>query len=992
MTHFAAAPFTRRTVWGALLSVVVCTGTGLAAQRTYEADVRPILKAHCFQCHGEAGEREGGLDLRLRRLIVAGGDSGSAIVPGEPANSSLMARIRTGEMPPGDDQRLSNNEIAVIEEWISAGAPTARAEPEALGDEPRFTAEERGWWSFQPLTRPPLPRVRNNQQVANAIDVFLLARLEKLAMADSATGALGRDASSRHSNGEAGGLLPATFAARAAAPTLVRRAAFDLLGLPPTPEDVDSFVADPSADAWARLIDRLLSSPHYGERWGRYWLDVAGYADSEGYTEEDAVRPHAYRYRDYVIAAFNADKRFDEFIVEQLAGDELIGPDAPPAGDAMEKLTATGYLRMAPDGTASRDVDQDLARNQVVADTVQIVGTSLLGLTIHCAQCHDHRYDPISQADYYRFRAIFEPALDWKKWKTPAARRISLYSDTDRQTRARLEAEAKQVDAERKRIADEYIARTIEQELLLVDDHLRDDLRAAYETAAAQRTDRQKQLLNEHPSVANISAGALYLYDRRREARARDVEAKRAEKLQQYLAAARTQALAKLPAETRAEVEMALAREPGERSPQQASLLAAHPAVAIREADLAPQAVDELAVYKRAAEEIRKSRMKQHLQEFTDKAAKIRAEIPPEPFVRALREEPGSVPATFVFHRGDHDQPKQEVLPAELSVLNPDLTFAKNDPALPSTGRRLQFARHLTRGRHPLVARVIVNRIWMHHFGRGLVNSPADFGVLGERPTHPKLLDWLAVELIDSGWSVKHVQRLVMTSRAYQQTSEVLADVAQADPDNHYYARMSVRRLDSDALRDAVLAVSGELHLKLYGEPVPVMEDEVGQIVLGRENLDGERKPTKPIPLGAEAFRRSVYVQARRSRPLAVFDVFDTPAMTPNCDQRATSNVAPQSLLLMNSQFVADYAERFAERLEGQAGSRLRDQVALGWRVAFGSVPAEVDIRAAVAFVEQQAHVIRDKTSEATAEDARRGGLASYCHALLSSNRFLYVE
>lgn len=974
----------RRALPWALLIVGASACGAFAESRSYESDVRPVLKAHCFQCHGEDGNKKGGLDLRLRRLMVAGGDSGPAIVPGKPQESVLVERIRAGEMPPGEDRHLSPRDIQVIEQWVAGGAPTARAEPEALGDEPIFTQEERNWWSFRPLTRPAVPMVQNASAASNAVDLFLLSRLEMAAVEDPDRKTLYQ------------------FAGRATPPTLARRASFDLLGLPPAPGESaalpgesTALVQDQSEAAWARRIDRLLASPHYGERWGRFWLDVAGYADSEGYTDEDVVRPHAFRFRDYVIAAFNADKPFDQFVVEQLAGDELVGPGADLSPEAIEKLTATGFLRMAPDGTATSSVDQNLARNQVIADTVQIVGTSLLGLTINCAQCHDHRYDPISQADYYRFRAIFEPALNWKQWKTPASRQVSLYTEADRQTRSRLEEEAKKVDAERKEVAADYIARTIEQELLLVADELRDDLRTAYRTAVAQRTAAHKKLLNDHPSIANISEGALYLYDRRRDARVRDIEAKRAEKLQRFIAAKTAEELEKIPAEVRAHVQAALETDVAQRTPEQLALLVSYPGVVVTEASLAqsnPAAVAELALYSQAAAEISQASIKKHLQEFTDKAAGIRQAIPPEPFVRALRESAGDVPPTFVFHRGDHDQPKQQVLPAGLSVLERDAGIPENDPTLATTGRRLRFARYLTDGRHPLVARVIANRIWLHHFGRGLVNSPGDFGVLGERPSHPELLDWLAIELIESAWSVKHLHRLIMTSTAYQQSSEVGAALAGADPENRLYARMSVRRLDGDALRDAVLAVSGKLHHKLYGEPVPVMEDEVGQIVIGRENLDGERKPTNPIPLGGEEFRRSVYVQARRSRPLAVFDVFDAPAMTPNCDRRASSNVAPQSLLLMNSEFAASFSSSFADRLLAEAGREPRDQIVLAWQLAYAATPGDEDVTAALAFIELQRKAIQQTNPDTKPDVGHQQALTSFCHALLSSNRFLYVE
>ncbi len=323
-------------------------------------------------------------------------------------------------MPPGN-KKLTGEEVAVIGRWIAAGAVSIRAEQEKLDETNSFTEDDREFWAFQPITRltvptapatsPGKPTSAAWSRVRNPIDAFLIAKLE------------------------ANGL---TFSPEAGKATLIRRVFYDLIGMPPSPEEVDLFLADEAPDAYERLIERLLNSPHYGERWGRHWLDVAGYADSEGYTNDDTVRKEAFKYRDYVIRSFNADKPFDQFIQEQLAGDEMIDPAVVSSGfknlppDAIEKLTATGFLRMAPDGTGSGGVDQKLARNQVITDTIKIVATSLLGLTVGCAECHNHRYDPIPQADFYRLRAVFEPALDWKNWRAPPARLVSLYTDADR--------------------------------------------------------------------------------------------------------------------------------------------------------------------------------------------------------------------------------------------------------------------------------------------------------------------------------------------------------------------------------------------------------------------------------------------------------------------------------------------------------------------------------------------------------------------------------
>src|SRR5262245_34551350 len=353
------------------------------APLTFEKDVRPILKAHCFECHGEGKKLKGGLDVRLRRYLVEGRNTRAAVVPGKTKDSVILDQLRSQKMPPGK-RKLTKDEIAVIERWIAAGAKIAQAEPASLPVGLQFTAAERAYWAFQPIRRPAAPHVKQQRLICTPIDAFLLAQLEAKELG---------------------------FSAEADKVTLIRRAYFDLIGLPPTPREVDDFLSDQSSDAYEKLIDRLLASPHYGERWGRHWLDVAGYADSEGFTGEDPVRASAWRYRDYVLRAFNEDRPFDEFIREQLAGDELVRPPyAKLQGPDLDRLIATGFLRMAPDGSASKQVDLPAATNQTVADTVQIVSTALLGLTVQCAQCHNHRYDPIPQLDYYKIRAVFEPA------------------------------------------------------------------------------------------------------------------------------------------------------------------------------------------------------------------------------------------------------------------------------------------------------------------------------------------------------------------------------------------------------------------------------------------------------------------------------------------------------------------------------------------------------------------------------------------------------
>ena len=899
---------------------LLAIGAAQSEELSFEQHIRPMLKANCFHCHGEEGKREGGLDLRLMRLIVVGGDSGTSLIPGDTEASVILGRVRSGEMPPVD-KKLSESEISLLERWIAEGAKTARPEPEQIGAGPLFTDEERNFWSFQPIRRTELPMVRETTAIRTPVDQFVLAKLEDAGLSFSP------DADRR---------------------TLIRRVCFDLLGLPPSVEEVDSFLKDDSLDAYERLLDRLLASPNYGERWGRHWLDVAGYADSEGYTDEDTPRDWAYFYRDYVIASFNADKPFDIFIHEQLAGDELVTPPYKNLNeDQIERLAATGFLRMAPDGTAAGGIDQNVARNEVVADTIKIVSSSLMGLTVGCARCHDHRYDPIPTVDYYRLRAVFEPALDWKHWRVPMARRISLYTDADRELAAKINAEAAEIDKQREAKAQEYIDRTLEEELATLSESVRDALRVAYRTIAKDRNSEQLALLKEYPSVASISVGSLYLYDRRRESKAGQIDAARREK------------------------EKRLANE------QDPTALAA-----------------EIQRDIEAAAKLRAEKAADDLKRYQEQADAIRSTIPPERFLRAIAEAPSQIPSTFVFFRGDHEQPKDEVAPTGLSVLETRLasTLPTNDDSLPSTGRRLAFAKQLTDPRYPLTARVIVNRIWLQHFGRGIVHSPSDFGLLGDRPTHPELLDWLASEFIESGWHVKQLHKLVMMSTAYRQSSQRTDQHEAVDPDNKLYGRMSIRRLESEAVRDALLTISDKLNRNLFGPPVPVMEDEVGQIVIGKENLDGERKPGQTVPLHGEEFRRSAYVQVRRSRPLGVLETFDNPAMTPNCEQRNASNVAPQSLLFMNSDLVVEYSEHFAARVVRDVGADRGEQVRLAWQLAFATVTSESEIAAATVFLRQQEQLFRDsptKPKELTAESL---ALSSFCQALLSSNRFLYVE
>jgi len=820
------------TGWGlVVLAWLVWVGPAVAEPPTFERDVRPILKTYCFDCHGAEEKLSGGLDLRLRRFALQGGESGPAIEVGQPAASLLIERMRSGEMPPFA-KKVPPEKIAQIEAWIAAGATTDRVEPERLPPGIDITPEERAWWAFQPLTRPVVPRLEGSvasleeaqaqpsaDLVLTPVDAFVLATLR------------------------ARGLRMAPTADRL---TLLNRVAFDLTGLPPSAAEAELYLSDLAPEAYERMVERYLASPHYGERWARHWLDTAGYAESEGNGSDDTPRPYAYKYRDYVIQSFNKDKSFRDFLVEQLAGDELVPlPWNNLRAEQVEPLVATGFLRMGVDGTASGP-DSEETSNLVVSDALKIVSTSLLGLSVGCAQCHDHKYDPIPQVDYYRLRAVFEPALDPAHWRRPAQRLVSLYTDADRARAAEVDQAAQALQVAFNEKQSRFVREAFDKVLEKFPEEQRPGLREAYTTPEAQRSEAQKKLLADNPSL-NINPGVLYQYN-----------------------------------------------QP-------------------------------------AADELKRD------QQVID--AK-RAEKPVEEFVSVTNEVPGVVPSTHLFHRGDYRDKRQVITPGDLTIAAPEGTrfeIPDKGPEGQPTGRRLAWARHLTSGRHPLLGRVLVNRFWMQHFGRGIVETAADFGLLGTRPTHPELLDWLACEFADRGFSLKEFHRLILHSAVYRQASvarSMAVNPREVDTLNTLYWQFPVRRLDAEVLRDRMLMASDRLDRRLYGAAVPVEEDFSGQVLAG----DGVR-------------RRTVYLQVRRSKPVSFLAAFDAPIMTLNCERRISTTGAIQSLMLMNGESVLKEAAHFAARVrrDTSPGERLAEAEALwakypppgsAWRYGLGTFDA----------------------------------------------------
>jgi hypothetical protein len=849
--------------------------SSLHAAPVFETDIRPLLKTHCFHCHGEGGRKEAGLDLRLRRFIVQGSPkNGPAISPRNPQSSHLLDAVRSGDMPK-DAKPLAPSEITLLESWIAAGAPTLRDEPTSIPDV-YITDEERRFWSFQPIASPPIPPGQ-----PNPIDAFIAAKLHAANL---------------------------DFLPPADPRTLIRRASFDLLGLPPSPEQTEAFVAacsPPTPENLNRaldsLVDQLLTSPHYAERWGRHWLDAAGYADSNGH-DDDSLRPHAWHYRDYVVRAHSSDMPWNRFLTEQLAGDELAGVSHDSATAAInhkdntDLLAATGFLRMAPDPTDASVADPDLARNQVLADTIKTVSSSLMGLTVACAQCHDHRYDPISHADYHRLRAVFEPLYNWKQWRQPAQRLYSLYSPEERAKAAAIESEAAAIDASRSTFALNRLDEIFAERLAKVPDPDREAVRTARNTEDAKRTPEQVALLKQYVE-ANVARneGLLLLFDPPAEAKRKEMEAK---------------------------------------------------------------------------------------------AAALRATKPTEHFLMAATES-GPPPPTFRFHRGDHLQPREEISPAVFEVLSQPIRplLSSQIKDIPSSGRRLAFAHWLTSPENPLTPRVLVNRFWLHHFGRSLVPTPGDFGALGSPPTHPDLLDWLANDFTSHNWQLKRLHKLILTSRTWQQSH----DPHPSTDRENLYCGWKLQRLDAESLRDAMLSVSGRLNPLVGGEPIPVARDvSSGRIIPGREIINpGNGMIDKIDSVATSADRRSLYIQARRSRPLTVLDTFDLPVMNPNCTSRTLSTVAPQSLLLMNDSFTVDIARSLAARLQKDTPENDAARISRAWALLFNAPPSQLDSARSLVFLHRLRSAAPPGSDPAKADS---DALTAWAQLLLATNRFLYVD
>lgn len=861
MFVFRPLPAAGLLLLGALGGLCPALVGAAPAPPTYERDVLPLFQDRCGRCHG-AGNAEAGLDVRTCGDLLQGGYSGKSVIPGQPEKSLLYQMLADGRMPKG--KRLEPAELRRVADWIRSGA--------------RGTTGAGGHWAFRSPTLPKLPAVRAMARVRNPIDRFLLADLERHTL---------------------------TFAPDADRRTLIRRLTYDLIGLPPTPEDVERFVSDPDPQAYEKLVDRLLADPRYGERWARHWLDTAGYADSEGVLQEDRIRPNAWRYRDYVIRAFNADKPYDQFLREQLAGDEISDyknvKEFTP--EVVDQLAATGFLRTAVDATRDDFNAHQYGEYQyrMLHDTQTIVFSTVLGLTVQCSRCHNHKYEPLTQKDYYRVQSLFMGAVRPRGAILPTNRRqiiaaTPVEQELARKTNADVETALARLNTEQADLTAAFQARFAEANAGMAPEAEREAFLAALKSPSASRTAEQKALLARYPKLVQPDAPTL------------------------------------------------------------------------------SKAFPE---YRRDLASLGKRRDAENAKRVTLTE------------VRAFYDQDSTPPPTPLLPRGEWLKPGDAVEPGIPAVLDEAAhPFTVPTPAAGaySTGRRRAFAEWVTRSDHPLTARVMVNRIWAHHFGAGIVPTVENFGHSGIRPTNQALLDWLAVTFArpatdppsgeGMGWSLKKLHRLIVTSTAYRQSSNPQSIIRNPQSDT-LLAHQRPRRLEAEAVRDAMLAVSGTLDPKMFGEPV-----------------DNEIRPTGEIvPVGEErGGRRSIYVLVRRSMPVTFLNSFDQPVMETNCTRRTPSTTATQALALMNSSFVASQAGHFARRLEQDCGAEAKDrqQVEHAYTLALSRTPNGQELGDALTFLRTQseAYVREGKT----AAEAHTAALSDFCQALMSSDEFVYLD
>ncbi len=852
---------------------------GQDEQQKLAQHVVSIFQNHCIQCHG--ADKKSGLDLRTREGVLQGGMRGAAIVPGNSKDSVLYQYVsgaKSPRMPIGGE--LDEDDMEAIANWIDKGA----AWPAALTIKPlpanfkekEITDEQRKYWAFVKPVRPVVPEIRNpNSAIRNPIDAFIVAELQKKNLSQSP---------------------PADKA------TLLRRVTVDLTGLPPTPAELKAFLADNSANAYEKVVDRLLASPRYGERWAQHWLDVVRFAETNGF-ELDAERPQAWRYRDWVVNALNADKPYDKFIQEQIAGDEL----APTSFDAQ---VATGFLRAGPQHVVAGNLDKAELRQEYLTETMLGIGSGILGLTIGCARCHDHKFDPILQSDFYKLQAFFA-ATDNVDY--------SQATDADKEAyKAALkphEDKLKAIKDQLKEIEKPFVEKLKAEKRAKLDPQYRE----ALDTPKDKRTPEQKELAKYAETKLDVKYEELW------------------------------------------------AVMPDDVKKPRAAL-----------------------------------RRKMHDLDW---------EAPtPLPKALAVADKLDPVPPAYVFRGGEVHSPTREVKPQFPKVLLPKdareeaiIEPVKLAAGKTSLGRRTALAKWLTSPDNPLTARVMVNRLWHHHFGRGLVATPNDFGRNSAGVTNQPLLDWLATEFIARGWSLKAMHKLMVTSTTYQQSSNPqskLRNPQSVDPDNKLLWRANRQRLDAEALRDAILTAAGTLNEQRGGPSIRVpLEPEVV------DNVFTEAEPDNLWPVHPDAkqhTRRSLYLLRKRNVMLPLLVAYDTPDLMSVCGARNVSVHSLQALTMMNSDFMQEQSRALATRLFREAQTE-RQRIARLYELTLGRAPRADEYRATHAFLKEHTTILRDRQARGETivalhdlpkniDAITAAAWVDLCLATLNLNEFVYVK
>jgi hypothetical protein len=883
----------------------------------FEDSVRPLLETHCLECHG-GDERGGGLSLESSADWQRGGDSGSVIVVGDAEASLLVRAVRYTDpelqMPPSGP--LTQREVAVLEEWIRRGAIDPR---EGSPDPDRLTAADpeqqdaSDLWSLRPVQPIALPQVADSAWVRNPIDAFILARLESA------------------------GLHPAPAADKT---TWIRRVTFDLIGLPPTPDEVASFLADDSPAAWQRVVDRLLASPHYGERWGRHWLDVARYADSNG-LDENLAFGTAWRYRDYVFDSFNEGKPFDRFIVEQIAGDLVPGADR-------ETKTATGFLVLGAKVLAEPDREKLLM--DTIDEQIDTTGKAFLGLTLGCARCHDHKFDPILQSDYYALAAIFKSTKTFGDTNFGAIKHWHEYSFADLAELEDLKVVEREISEAKSAVA-----------------KFKNESMAAIRSQAKQSAAKYLAASAEIPVGASLVeigkvAEAYALHPRILHHCRSHLEFNRGvpffQRWHSMVDAGST------PEDLQSHYEHLFARARDYHAdPKTAEQFDADEIELMQHAWAALEDASGFLAVPPKPEFAFDDATLQRYHALLEVARVVESNAIDETSAMGVRE--GTTITKLPIHiRGSHrnlGRPVERGFPQVLQT-------STMQPILPRhESGRLELAKWITSGHHPLTARVAVNRIWGWHFGDPLVRTTENFGVLSDPPSHPELLDWLAREFVETGWSVKQLQRMIVLSNSYRMASTHpdAAGCAAVDAENRLRWAFPIVRLQAEQIRDAILAVSGRLDTRLGGKMVPLRNR---QFVFDHTSIDHTKY---------DSVRRAAYLPVIRNNLYTFFEQFDFPDPTMPTGNRSTTVVAPQALLLMNDDLVIDSAASFAARVCQQTEAT-DSRIESAYRWAFGRLPSDSERLRAIEFISESDH--------------SQAAWQLFCHSLLASNEFIYVR